>query len=186
MKRQALKSTETSKTRDNADPSIEDLETGLRIDEHALDDALVQHPDLFYRVSKQLALLTSQRDAKKQELAEQEAKADGDIRETASKHKDKVTETEVKNMIRLDADVSRVLHELLDLNRQVGSWTALKEAFQARSYVLKDLVNLYIANYYGSNQDGGSSAGRALRNHSASHVREELKTRRQRYDAERD
>lgn len=176
MKREQLKRTSSP-----ASTTLEELETGLRIDEHALDDALVNHPDMFYRVSKQLAMLVSQRDAKKQELAEEEAKADGDIRETALKHKDKTTDTAVKQLIRLDKDVVRVSRELIDLNRQVGSWTALKEAFQARSYVLKDLVSLYIANYYTGNQDGGAS-GRALRNHNASHVRDELRTRRQGYE----
>lgn len=161
--------------------SIEALEQGLQIDEHALDDALIHHPDMFYRVSKHLALVTSQRDAKKQELTEEEAKADGDIRETSLRHKDKTTDTAVKQLVKIDKDVVRVARELLDLNRQVGMWTALKEAFQARSYVLKDLVNLYIANYYGSNQDGTGSRG-ALRDHSASRVRDTLRTRRQDYE----
>lgn len=153
------------------------LEEGLQIDEYALDDALVTQPDSFYRVSKQLALLISRRDAKKQELAEEEAKADAELRETAVKHKDKVTETEVKNMIRLDRDVQKVSTEFLDLNREVGELTALKEAYQQRSYVLKDLVQLYIANYY-TNADGSSSSSRALRDHKAGRVREELNVRR--------
>lgn len=164
--------------------TIEELEEGLRIDEQALNDALVSQPELFYRVSKKLTMLVSQHDAKKQELAEEEAKADGEIRETASKEKDKVTETEIKNMIRLDRDVRKVSNELMDLRREVGQLTALKEAFSQRSYVLKDLVKLYIANYYESTAEDGSGAHRELRDHSASRVRERLKTRRQAYDGD--
>lgn len=159
--------------------SIEQLEKGLLIDEHALDDELIRHPHLFYLVSKRLTLLVSRRDAKKQELAEVEARVDGDIRETAQKHKDKMTDTAVKQLVKLDDDVVKTTKELLELNRQVGVWTALKEAFQARSYVLKDLVNLYVANYYGS--DGVSGSRNALRDHAASRVRENLKMRRQEY-----
>lgn len=33
--------------------------------------------------------------------------------------------------------------------RRVLEWTALKEAFQARSYELSHLVDLYCRNYYG-------------------------------------
>jgi hypothetical protein len=176
----------TSKTAEDGATtmSLVDLENGLRIDEHALDEALVQQPDLFYRVSKQLALLISRRDAKKQELAEEEAKADAETRETALKRKDKVTEAEVKSMTRLDPGVIKVSGELLHFSRLVGELSALKEAFQQRSYVLKDLVGLYVAGYYGSNQDGSSrrpNAHNILRQHQASEAREVLRARREHY-----
>lgn len=165
--------------------SLEDLEQGLRIDENGLDAALVQQPDLFYRVSKQLAFLSSRRDAKKQELAEEEAKADAETRTVAERRKEKVTEAEIKSAVRLDPNVMRASKELITLGGQVGALTALKEAFQQRSYVLKDLVNLFVANYYGSNQDGTASRSRApqraLREHSATEAREVLKQKRKRY-----
>lgn len=164
--------------------AVDQLEEGLQIDEHALDDALVRQPDMFYRVSKHLALLTSKRDAKKQELSEEEARADAEFRNVAHKQKDKTTETELKNMIRLDRAVRKVSDELLALNRKVGEVSALKEAYQQRSYVLKDLVNLYIANYYSSNNDGGGS-GR-LRDHRAQHARDEINRAERRRQHARD
>lgn len=166
----------------DTDTSIEFLESGLQIDEHALDDALVTQPDFFYRVSKQLAMVVSKRDAAKQALAEEEARCDAQFRKDALDNKEKLTETEIKNMIRLDREVKALSTGMLKLNREVGELTALKEAFQQRSYVLKDLVNLYIANYYTSNQDGGPS-GRALKDHSADIARRGMaEARRRRHD----
>lgn len=163
--------------------TIEDLETGLSIDEHALDEALIAQPEFFYRVSKKLALTVSRRDAAKQALAEEEAKCDGQFREDAAREKEKLTETEVKNLIRLDKDVIKATETLNSLNREVGLLTALKEAYQQRSYVLKDLTSLHIANYY-TNTDGAQSSSRAaLRDHTAQLAREGMnRARRSRHD----
>jgi hypothetical protein len=159
----------------SGETTLAELEQRLSIDEHALDDALTQQPDSFYRVAKNLALLISRRDAAKQLLAEEEARADREFRDVAAKNNDKTTEAELKNMIRLDADVRKAQKSFLDLSQSVGELSALKEAFQQRSYVLKDLVNLYISNYY-SNQDGSdnSRASRQIRDHDAEKAKKEL------------
>jgi hypothetical protein len=162
--------------------TIEDLETGLQIDEYALDEALVAQPEYFYRVSKKLALTVSQRDAAKQGLAEEEARCDGQFREDAAREKEKLTETEVKNLIRLDKEVIKQQEQLNRLNREVGLLTALKEAYQQRSYVLKDLTSLHIANYY-TNTDGAPSGRAALRDHTAQVAKAGMnRMRRQRDD----
>lgn len=169
----------TTRDRASEETPLEQLEDGLQIDQHDLDTALVQQPDWFYRVSKKLTYLVSQRDAVKQSLAEEEARCDAQFRSDAKNEKDKTTETEIKNMIRLDKEVRKISDHLLTLNRQVGEMTALKEAFQQRSYVLKDLVNLYVANYYTSNQDGGPSS-RALKDHASDQARRGMAEARRR------
>jgi hypothetical protein len=133
--------------------SIEDLEEGLRIDEHALDEALKQQPDLFYRVTKKLNLLVSRRDAMKQELSTVEAEVDIKIREKHRQADTKPTDKSVEAEKRTNREVMGIVDELINLNAQVAQWQALKEAFQQRSYVLKDLVNLYVASYFGDLTD---------------------------------
>lgn len=149
---------------------LDELEKGLKIDEHALDEALQQQPDLFYRVSKTLAMLTSRRDAMKQEKETVEAQADLTIRRKHARDKDKATEGSIRAEIRLDREVIEVGNELLELANLVAQFAALKEAFQQRSYVLKDLVNLYTANYFGDSA-GGSSRTR-MRDHAADNYRD--------------
>lgn len=167
------------------EPSISELENGLRIDEHALEQAWIGQPETFYRVAKRLQLLISQRDAAKQNAAETEARADLEIRETAGRQNEKVTESEVKALVKLDKDVAKASNELLDLQRQLGALSALKESFEQRGKALDGLTKLYLANYYGANTDGSNAARSMLRNDAASHTREVLNERRKRYGRNR-
>lgn len=128
---------------------IAELEKALKIDENALDDAHLQHADAFYRVSKQLAQLTSQRDAAKQAVEDVEAQTEMDVRETAAKRSDKVTAGEVAAMVRVDDAVMKARQRFLTLSGSVNEHMALKEAFQQRSYMLSGLTSLYSANYFG-------------------------------------
>jgi hypothetical protein len=66
----------------------------------------------------------------------------------------------------------------MSLTNQAAQYGALKEAFMQRSYVLKDLTQLYSANYYGANVE---SAKGDMRDHKAARVRrEQTKMRRER------
>lgn len=129
--------------------AIEELEAGLLIDEEALEEALFQQPDLFYRVSKQLAMTISLRDGLKQDKEDTEARVDAKLRHEAEVNDEKITEREIDSKKRLDKDVSKASRELLRLNTEVGKLTALKESFQQRSFVLNKLVDLFTAGYFG-------------------------------------
>lgn len=142
---------------------IAELEKGLRIDENALDEAHLQHADAFYRVSKQLAYLVSQRDAAKQAVEDEEAEADQRIRLDAVSVEDpkaKITAVEIAALIRLEPSVKKARNRYLSLNGSVNELSALKEAFQQRSYMLSGLTSLYSANYFGPRRDGGDEERR--------------------------
>lgn len=168
------------------DKFISELEEGLRIDKNALDEALERAPDLYYRVSKELTLATSRRDAIKQELAEIEAEADNTIRIRAEGAKVKLTETDAKMQARLEPAVKRANRDLIEANRVVGMFSALKDAFNQRSYAIKDLVSLYVANYY-SDSTGRQSSGN-VKDHDAQVARRGMaqQRREQGYGGRRD
>jgi translation elongation factor EF-Ts len=125
------------------------LERDLAIDRNALDEALLTQPDLFYRASKKLAELISQRDAAKQDISEAEAEADKDIRSEIEEAGTKITEKEVESRKRIHPEVSASIKTYLNLNLSVGQFTALVDAFKQRSYVLKSLSDLHISGYFG-------------------------------------
>jgi K+-sensing histidine kinase KdpD len=150
------------------DLRISELENMLILDENALDEALEQQPDLFYRVSKELALTVSRRDFAKQTKEEVEATVDAKIRHTAAVQDEKITERQIESEKRLHKDVQKAIKDLFVLNEKVGHLSALKEAFQQRSYVLKSLCDLYIAGYFGSNMSGTSER---MKEHNAGEVR---------------
>jgi hypothetical protein len=135
--------------RASKEPTLEELEQGLAINEHKLETECSRHADVFYRVAKRVALETSKRDALKQLMAETEATVDLDYRRVAEKASEKPREKAIESECLLDARVKRIKGEYLEASRLVLEWTALKEAFQARSYELSHLVDLYVRNYYG-------------------------------------
>jgi len=140
--------------------SIEDLRAALAIDEHALEEACAQHADLFYRVSKHLENEISIRDGMKEQLEDLEAKAYIDICAEAEEAETKVTVGEIQARIRLHPEVKRVRDRLLQFKESARQWTALKEAYTQRSYMLKILGELYVSNYY-SDVSVGAHVGNA-------------------------
>lgn len=138
-----------------------ELERGIQIDKDALEESLLEQPNNFYHVSMKLSLWTSRRDAAKQEQQLIEARADAAIRHNAEVAKEKITEKEVESQKRMDEDVRTGLDELLRYNHTVNRFANLKEAYQQRGYVLKELVALYLANYYATNNVSSSPRDRA-------------------------
>lgn len=127
---------------------VHELEAALRIDEDGLDEALTEQPELFYRVSKAYAIEASRRDAAKQAVQDAEAEADVDARADVADQGKKTTETEIKALVQTDKRVVAARRRFAELAESTAKLAALKEAYQQRSYALKDLAGLYVANYY--------------------------------------
>jgi hypothetical protein len=157
---------------------ISEFEALLVIDKHALDDYLEQHPDLFYRVGEIVAERIAQRDAAKLAYAEAEAKADAEIRHDAAIAEEKLTADQVKAQIKLDKRVIAAVERHAELVYWCNRWGAMKEAFAARSFAMRELVNLY-ANGYWSDASNGS-AGLVRKSKAGEVARDALKAERER------
>ena len=123
---------------------LKKFERALMISKEELDDALETQPRLMYEVGEIVALQISRRDAAKTHLAEMEAEADADIRSS----EEKVTEAQVKSLVRMSGTVSSATTKLNGLNLSVARWSNMKESIIQRGHALRELVNLYTANYY--------------------------------------
>lgn len=156
---------------------LKQLEVKLQIDPHSLDTALREHPDLFYKVASELALAISNRDEAKQDLDELEAEVDMEIRAEAARLNEKTTETQILSMRKVDKKVKASNDVFLEKRYDAAKWTALKEAYEARSYALSKLVDLYLASYYSSNEDKKTGAP-AVRDMRTNQIKEVNKTRR--------
>lgn len=174
MKRAVTKRAEKSEPEDYDD--FRELEEALRIDEHALEEALRDQPTMFYRVSSAYALEISRRDAAKQAFQDAEATCDLAVREDAQKEERKITEGEVRATVQTDGNVAKARERLNRLSESVGRLAALKEAFQQRSYALKDLAGLYVANYYSASEHSGAT--NAVRERSADEARRRMSAAR--------
>ena len=130
---------------------IAGLERALRIDRHALDEALQQQPDLYYRGAQALALAKSRMDAAKEAAADLESDVEIGIREEVVAREEKLTEGAIKAMLRSDPQVREAAQKYLALKREVGQLSALVDSYEQRSYMLRELVGLYIAGYNSDN-----------------------------------
>jgi hypothetical protein len=158
-------------------PSLQELEKSLHIDEDDLECDCRHQPVLYYEVSKQLATLISQRDEAKQNLAEVEAEQDTLARTKLSTREGRVMEGEIKAMVKASKVVVAATQLLLRLNTAVGLATALKDAYSQRSYALAHLVDLHIHSMYGEAPTNRTATN--IRDAKANHARVQLKKQRQ-------
>lgn len=155
---------------DNLDErAIDSIEQSIRIDQNRLEECCTQHPDLIYRVAKSVALLRSRRDQAKWELEQAEARAYNRERDRVPDG-ERITEGALKARVVLDRDVTQLTQHLLDAGARLVTWEALKEAVSQRSYMLRELVELYLARYYTG--DPARSAENRMREHATERVRE--------------
>lgn len=128
--------------------TLGELQDQLAIDKSVLDDEVIRQPVLFYTIGEQLTDAAAERDAAKEELASVDADLDGVWRKKLAKTSTRVTETMVSNHVITSAEHETAFKAYLAAKTRADKLLALKEAFQQRSYMLRDLVALYSANYY--------------------------------------
>lgn len=124
---------------------LEQYKDKLAIDRDGLGECLVDQPQLYYDVTSAHAEAVSERDAVKLELDELQADIDRKIREDAFKRDVKVTEAGIQQQIKLDPKVKGLNRSFLEVRERTEQWFALKEAFQQRSFMLRELVALRIS-----------------------------------------
>lgn len=140
---------------------LEKLKEYLQIDKHALDDCLIEQPDVYYQVSEQLVQANAERDTLKLQLEELMAKEDQAIREKVARTGEKTTEAGIQNKIRTTVSVQALQAKYMDKRREAEEWGALKEAFSQRSFMLRELVALFIAQRNQLLQEAGVGQSRA-------------------------
>ncbi len=127
---------------------IEDFREYLQIDKSALDDAIGIQSDLFFRVSEAYALACSRRDQYKEDMKQIDASVDLRLREEMTENEIKFTEGKITNMVASHEDHVEAAGVYLDMIEEANILGSLKDAFSQRSYMLRELVELYCVGYY--------------------------------------
>jgi hypothetical protein len=136
---------------------VNELRSYLEIDKHALDDEIVKQPSLFFKVSEAYVEAVAERDACKEELASIDAELDGEVRHKLEVAGEKITEAIVKNEIQTDKKHGPAFDTYILAKTKADMLMALKEAFQQRGYMLRDLCSLYVSQYYDQSSVQGNS-----------------------------
>lgn len=128
--------------------TLSDLQAQLAIDKSVLDDEVIRQPSLFYAISEMMVTAIAERDAAKEELAVVDADVAFHWRKQLAKGAARVTDKVIESHVLTSDEHEKAFTAYLEAKTKAEKLTALKEAFQQRSYMLRDLVSLYSANYY--------------------------------------
>ena len=120
----------------------------LKINKHDLDGCIEQQAVLFNEIAVALANAVSVRDNLKKDYEEMQAEVAADLRQEALQDGKKMTDKAVTEAVGEDKHVKQAYKDFLDSKQQVDLWTALKESYLQRSYMIKELAQLYIAGYF--------------------------------------
>jgi hypothetical protein len=134
---------------------IEELKKLLVIDKLSLDDEIIRQPSLFFQISEAYVTAVGERDTLKEQLATIDAEIDGELRSGAQT---RITDTAVKNLVQCDKDHKKAFKKYIDAKVKADQLGALKEAFNQRSFMLRDLASLYVANYFDHSSIQGTSS----------------------------
>jgi uncharacterized protein YigA (DUF484 family) len=143
-----------------AEPDRSELEDSLKIDDDALDDCLVEQPGFFYHVAEAVAAANARRDTLKLKLEETLAELDQNIRSEALRTEEKITEASIQNRLRTFPRIQDLQRDYLDARTDAEKWTALKEAYQQRSFMLRELVALQLAQAHNLGIERGAVSAR--------------------------
>ena len=76
------------------------------------------------------------------------AEVDGELRSRAAKDQEKITEALLQQRIRLQSKVKDATKKFLDAKAEADRWAVLKESFQQRSFMMKELGERQVSQLY--------------------------------------
>jgi hypothetical protein len=157
------------------DPGASDYEifsARIKLDRNALDVAAEEQAQIFLEVANRHVMAVSRRDEAKDDLAHIDAQIARDFRAKCEEDKIRATEALVTDHIlqhqsHISAAATLRLHRI-----EADQWGALREAFDQRMRMIKELVGLYASGYY---SEGGTIGPRnAIRDAIAENARQRL------------
>lgn len=152
------------------------LRSKVRINRNALDTAVEEQPELFRQAAEGHVQAVNQRDGAKDNLLRIDAQIALELRD--GKFKDqKVTEGRINDEVLGDQRHLDAYADWAKKKTAADEWGALREAFDMRGKMLRELVGLYSTGYFGAAT--GNSARETYTNERAQQGREALRQARE-------
>lgn len=142
---------------------VDELRELLAIDKHSLDDEIQKQPQLFFKVSEAQVSAAARRDYLKEEIKRVDAELHAKHRRLIEKTGSRATDAAVTAAIQADPDHQRAVDAHINAAKEADLLVALKESFSQRSYMLRDLATLFVANYFESSSMKANSAASDIR-----------------------
>ncbi|KKN90059.1 hypothetical protein LCGC14_0231720 [marine sediment metagenome] len=149
----------------------------LQINPNDLDTELIRQPELFFRVGQAHALAISERDGAKEDLAVTDASLNFEVRNALEKEGTKATMDLVAAEVQAHKDHGADMQAYLETKRKADELGALRDAFSQRAYMLREMVNLFMANYFATESVSRGEAGERVAQRNIRVATEERKKR---------
>lgn len=143
----------------------EEYRAFLSIDKLALDECLMEQPELYAKVADAVASAEGERDKVQLDFDELLAELDQGLRAKVAKAdqgEKRVTDKALDQQLKTLPKVQELHRKLLEKKREAKLWRALEKAFEQRADMLKKLVDLHIRLTYGYALEAGVGQARTL------------------------
>lgn len=151
------------RVRDVEGDELDELRQKLEIDKHSLDDEIVRQPQTFFEISEAAVKATARRDFCKEEVKRIDADLAAYHRKKIEKSGTRATDSAVASAVAADPKHHAAVDKYIKASQKAELLNALKEAFSQRSYMLRDLSALFIANYFEKTTITNSAAVRGAK-----------------------
>jgi hypothetical protein len=129
--------------------TYEELKAALDIERSELDFEIVRQPSLFNEAGEMAVEAAARRDMLKEKLSQKDADLYDRHRELLSEGADKKpSEAAIKMAIERDESHVKLTDKYLAAKAEADRLQVLRESFKDRSYMLRELSGLYVANYF--------------------------------------
>lgn len=125
-----------------------ELRTGLIIDRNALDEELVRQPVLFQEVSEKFVIAQSEAAGAKEKIAGVDATLAHDLRTKWNNTGEKFTEGKLDEAVQSSPKHIVAYQHWSNLARRAAYLGALKDSYDQRSRMLRELGQLFVAGYF--------------------------------------
>ena len=140
--------------------SLQGLRAQLAIDRDNLDKSLEEQPELYYHVAQAHAHAIAEADETKLDRDQGLAKFDREIREALDDEGERITENLISQRMHVMPEARELRLARYKALEKVADWQALKDAYHQRSFMLRELVGMYIASRHDAAMAGGSAESR--------------------------
>jgi hypothetical protein len=129
---------------------MKELREKIKFDRDALDDAIEEQSGLFLEAADAHALAISDRDLAKSEMEQEFARACDRAR-----NGEKKTEAAIKEAAQMDKKYKAAEKRYLDAKLNADYSVSLRESFDMRGKMLREMAQLFIAGYYQASSVSG-------------------------------
>jgi hypothetical protein len=130
---------------DRSNTTLEDrldqLEEKIKVDETNISAELISHPHDFYHVARGAADAVSLRDMAKFNVETYESELYLSLRKELLESGNKFTEALLEHLVHRDPDRIKLVEKYLNSKHLSDRWSALKESFIQKGYMLKEIVD---------------------------------------------